>query len=105
MGKFKSSRLLPLLVALFLFIQNAHAQSAVTGTVTDKNGKGIPGVTVNVKGTATATQTDEGGKFSIAAPGYCHSGIHFCWIYHNRNPYRRADRYSNITGNSGSEFE
>ena len=69
MGKFKSSRLLPLLVALFLFIQNAHAQSAVTGTVTDKNGKGIPGVTVNVKGTATATQTDEGGKFSIAAPG------------------------------------
>jgi TonB-linked SusC/RagA family outer membrane protein len=69
MRKIKSIRLLSLLVASFLFIQNAQAQSTVTGTVTDKNGKGLPGVTVSVKGTATATQTDETGKFSIAAPG------------------------------------
>ena len=69
MRKIKSIRLLSLLVASFLFIQNAQAQSTVTGTVTDKNGKGIPGVTVSVKGTATATQTDEAGKFSITAPG------------------------------------
>jgi len=69
MRKIKSLRLLSLLVASFLFIQNAQAQSTVTGTVTDKNGKGIPGVTVSVKGTTSATQTDEAGKFSIAAPG------------------------------------
>ena len=69
MRKFKSSRLLSLLVALFLFSQNAFSQSTVTGTVTDKNGKGIPAVTVAVKGTATATQTDDNGHFSIIAPG------------------------------------
>lgn len=69
MRKIKSSRLLSLLVALFLFSQNAFSQTVVTGTVTDKNGKGIPGVTVAVKGTSTATQTDNNGHFSIIASG------------------------------------
>lgn len=69
MRKIKSPRLLSLLVALFLFIQNVFAQSVVTGIVTDQNGKGLSGVTVTVKGTSTATQTDQNGKFSIIAAG------------------------------------
>jgi len=64
MRKSYSLRLLSLLVAIFLFIQNTFAQSVVTGTVTDQSGKGISGVTVTVKGTSTATQTDENGRFS-----------------------------------------
>lgn len=67
MRKIKSPRLLSLLVALFLFTFNAFSQSTVSGTVTDKSGKGIPGVTVSVKGTISATQTDNEGKFSIVA--------------------------------------
>src|SRR4051794_15103981 len=69
MRKLKSSRLLSLLVALFFITQSAFSQSTVTGRVTDGAGKGIPGVTVSIKGTATATQTDENGKFSLVAPG------------------------------------
>jgi TonB-dependent starch-binding outer membrane protein SusC len=69
MRKLKSSRLLSLLVALFFITQSAFSQSKVTGRVTDGAGKGIPGVTVSIKGTATATQTDENGKFSLVAPG------------------------------------
>jgi TonB-dependent starch-binding outer membrane protein SusC len=68
MRKLKSSRLLSLLVALFFFTQSAFSQSTVTGRVTDGSGKGIAGVTVAIKGTATATQTDENGKFSLVAP-------------------------------------
>jgi TonB-dependent starch-binding outer membrane protein SusC len=69
MRKFKSSRLLSLLVALFLFIQNVFAQSTVSGTVSDQqSSKGISGVSVSVKGTSTATQTDNNGKYHIATP-------------------------------------
>jgi TonB-dependent starch-binding outer membrane protein SusC len=69
MRKIKSSRLLSLLVALLFFTLSAYSQSTVTGRVTDGSGKGIVGVTVAIKGTATATQTDENGKFSLVAPG------------------------------------
>ena len=68
MRKRQSLRLLSLLVALFLF-QNAFSQSTITGTVTDKSGKGIAGVTVTVKGGTAGTQTDNDGRFSISAPG------------------------------------
>lgn len=68
MRKFKSLRLLSLIVALFLF-QTTFSQSTITGTVTDRSGKGISGVTVTVKGGSAATQTDDAGRFSIAAPG------------------------------------
>ncbi|WP_343524555.1 TonB-dependent receptor [Pedobacter sp.] len=38
----------------------------VTGTVTDENGATFPGVSVKVKGTEKAVQTDAKGKFSIS---------------------------------------
>lgn len=63
-----SARLTVAWLAILLSIfQVAYAQKTVTGTVTDQDGKGIPGVTVTVKGTSTATQTDQSGNFSIAA--------------------------------------
>jgi len=55
------------LAILFSIFQVTYAQRTVSGTVTDQDGKGIPGVTVTVKGTSTATQTDQNGNFSISA--------------------------------------
>ncbi|MGN6163560.1 MAG: SusC/RagA family TonB-linked outer membrane protein, partial [Flavisolibacter sp.] len=40
----------------------------MSGTVADQTGKGIPGVTVTVKGTKTSTQTDGNGTYRINAP-------------------------------------
>ncbi|MBS1528161.1 MAG: carboxypeptidase-like regulatory domain-containing protein, partial [Bacteroidetes bacterium] len=42
--------------------------STITGTVKDDQGTTLPGVTVSVKGTSTATATDVNGKYSINAP-------------------------------------
>lgn len=39
--------------------------SAVSGTVTDKDGNPLPGVTVVAKGTTTGTVTDVNGKFNL----------------------------------------
>lgn len=59
-----------MILALLCFFTPAFAQNtAVTGTVTDQNGAGIPGVTVTVQGTNVATQTDAQGRYSISAPG------------------------------------
>jgi TonB-linked SusC/RagA family outer membrane protein len=45
-----------------------HAQTNITGKVTDeKTGKGIPNVSVLVKGKKTGTKTDNEGSFTIAA--------------------------------------
>lgn len=68
MRKLSMLRLATLLATLFLFSLHLFAQNRVTGTVTDATGKGIPGVTVTVKGTNTATQTNETGSFAINAP-------------------------------------
>src|SRR4051812_22061158 len=70
MLKLNNLKLTTLVVTFLLFsISQAFAQSrTVTGTVTDPNGKGIPGVTVLVKGTTTATQTDANGTYRINAP-------------------------------------
>jgi TonB-linked SusC/RagA family outer membrane protein len=46
----------------------AFAQSQVTGRITDANGAGIAGVTVTVKGTNTATSTNENGQYTISVP-------------------------------------
>jgi len=57
-----------LLLFVLVFISGmslAIAQNAVTGTVTDQNGLGIPGANVIVKGTSRGTITDIDGGFSI----------------------------------------
>jgi TonB-dependent starch-binding outer membrane protein SusC len=63
------ARLSATALALLCFFLTTFAQNTpVTGTVTDQNGAGIPGVTVTVQGTNVATQTDAQGRYSINAP-------------------------------------
>ena len=57
-----------LVLLLVLVAQLTFAQErTVTGTVSDKTGMPLPGVSVLVKGTKTGTQTDFDGKYSIKA--------------------------------------
>jgi TonB-linked SusC/RagA family outer membrane protein len=56
-------------VLLFtLLAMTASAQKTVTGTVTDKAGLPIPGVSVTQKGTQNGALTDNNGKYAITAP-------------------------------------
>jgi TonB-linked SusC/RagA family outer membrane protein len=48
--------------------QPFQQQRAVTGVVTDTNGKPLPGVSVVVSGTTTGTITNANGEFSLAVP-------------------------------------
>ncbi len=45
---------------------NALAQRTVSGTVSDSEGKGMPGVNVIVKGTSTGTTTNTDGQYNIS---------------------------------------
>ncbi len=58
------------IVMLAIVAQVSFAQTkTVTGKVTDsKDGSGMPGVTVSVKGGSTAVQTKADGTFSINVP-------------------------------------
>lgn len=56
------------LFLLFLFSLYAWSQGRlITGTITDKEGNGIPGVTVLLVGTTIGAVTDLDGKFTINA--------------------------------------
>ena len=56
-----------LILCLIAVFQVAIAQQTVTGSVTDQDGLPIPGATVVLKGTSTATSTDFDGNFAILA--------------------------------------
>ena len=53
--------------AFLAMFQVALAQQTVSGTVSDTDGVPLPGATVVVKGTSTATTADFDGNYSIAA--------------------------------------
>ncbi|MCR8666069.1 SusC/RagA family TonB-linked outer membrane protein [Aestuariibaculum sp. M13] len=56
-----------LLVFCIFGIQNAYAQTTVTGTVTDaKSSVPLPGASIVVKGTSNGVSTDFDGNFSIS---------------------------------------
>src|ERR1700712_5245923 len=58
-----------LFIFLFSGISIALAQNiTVKGTVVDKTGASLPGVTVTLKATTIGTQTDANGHFSISVP-------------------------------------
>ncbi|WP_291724594.1 SusC/RagA family TonB-linked outer membrane protein [Bernardetia sp.] len=63
----KRKLLLSTLMA-FMLISSAWAQRTITGTVIDDLQQGLPGATVQVKGTTTGTTTDLEGKYSIIVP-------------------------------------
>ncbi|HEX2536255.1 MAG TPA: carboxypeptidase-like regulatory domain-containing protein, partial [Chitinophagaceae bacterium] len=51
-----------------MLFQTSFAQTrSITGRVVDPQGAGVPGVTVSVRGTQTATQTGADGSFTIQA--------------------------------------
>ncbi|GGK59164.1 SusC/RagA family TonB-linked outer membrane protein [Rufibacter glacialis] len=62
--------LLLVLVLFSVVLQEATAQTrTITGRVTDaSSGEGMPGVTVQLKGTTTAVPTDVNGGYSINVP-------------------------------------
>lgn len=61
--------LLLLVLFLYMSIQVVVAQShSVSGTVLDDKGEGLPGASVQIKGTQSGTITDIDGKFQISIP-------------------------------------
>jgi hypothetical protein len=53
--------------ALIAVFQVALAQQVVTGSVTGQDGMPLPGATVVIKGTSSATAADFDGNYTIAA--------------------------------------
>ena len=65
----KSLRKLSLLLSFLLLCFFVQAQQkTVSGKVTDADGKGIPGISVVVKGSRTGASTSNDGTFSLSAP-------------------------------------
>ncbi len=57
-----------LLLAVFGLTAFTLAQNQkVSGTITDKTGEPLPGVTVTIKGTKTATSTNSSGTFTLSS--------------------------------------
>ncbi len=56
---------MPLFYTLGSTNLNAVAATKLTGTVTDENGAGMPGVTIAKKGTSAGANSDVNGKYSI----------------------------------------
>ena len=63
--KVSTSSILVLLAVFFSFSVLAQ-DLTVTGKVTDKAGDGLPGVTVQLKGSSKGAATDLDGKYTIA---------------------------------------
>jgi TonB-linked SusC/RagA family outer membrane protein len=57
-----------ILVLTLLFFSHVILAQRISGTITDQSGKGVPGVTVQVKGSNTATTTNGSGQYTIDAP-------------------------------------
>src|SRR5688572_21163733 len=66
--KFYEKLSLSLALLLMIISVGLAQERVVTGTVTDDQGLGMPGVNVLVKGTPQGTVTDAEGSFSISAP-------------------------------------
>src|SRR5579871_3689230 len=64
----RSLKKLSFLLTFLMICFFAHAQNTVTGKVTDSAGKGLSGISVQVKGSAKGTFTKTDGSFSIVAP-------------------------------------
>lgn len=54
---------------LIFSVNNVFAQEhKITGKVTNSNGVGIPGITIQIEGTSNGTATDAQGKYELSAP-------------------------------------
>ena len=59
-------RILTWILFFFLSTTIAFAQKTISGTVSDAQGQGMPGVNVIVKGTSAGTTSDATGKYNIS---------------------------------------
>lgn len=59
-------KIVPVLFILLVNVVFAQGQTTVTGKVTNESGEGLPGATIKVKGSTTATQTEDDGSFTIS---------------------------------------
>lgn len=57
------------LALLMLLSLGLHAQTSVSGTITDENNSPLPGVSILIKGTSSGTTTDDAGRYTLNAPG------------------------------------
>jgi TonB-linked SusC/RagA family outer membrane protein len=57
-----------LFILLLLASLSLMAQTAITGVITDQDGKHMTGVTVVVKGTTVGVLSDSNGKYALVAP-------------------------------------
>ncbi|MGY6545129.1 SusC/RagA family TonB-linked outer membrane protein [Arthrospiribacter ruber] len=64
----KYKKCLLLVLGGMLSVTIAFAQKTVTGTITDEQGEGIPGVTVLIKNTSIGSASDIDGRYSISIP-------------------------------------
>ena len=62
----KAARLLSLVVLMQLCCLVASAQARITGQVKDKNGAGVPNITVQMRNTSVGTVTDGNGNFVLS---------------------------------------
>lgn len=62
----KMRRGIMLLLVMLGFAISSKAQTTVTGTVTDKKGEPLPGITVTIKGTKNATSTNAQGVYTLS---------------------------------------
>ncbi|MCL2028683.1 MAG: SusC/RagA family TonB-linked outer membrane protein [Bacteroidales bacterium] len=57
------------LLSMMVFVHTLNAQRTVTGTVRDRQGETLPGVSIQIAGTGAGVTTDFSGRYSISAPG------------------------------------
>ena len=65
-------------------------QRTVSGRVTGEGGAGLPGVTVSVKGTTTATQTDENGNYTLSVPP--NATLMFSYVGYGSQEFRLSNQ-------------
>jgi TonB-linked SusC/RagA family outer membrane protein len=73
-------RILTWILFFFLSTTIAFAQRTISGTVSDSQGQGMPGVNVIVKGTSAGTTSDAAGKYNISVPDQGTSILVFSFI-------------------------
>lgn len=79
----------------FLIVSLSYAQNTkidITGTITDKRGDKLPGVTVYIKGTRMATTTDEKGVYNLYYETN-NGSVYICTSYLGMAP--QSIRYKN----------
>jgi len=71
------SKIYSLLFLLFSFLTSMSQDRTVSGQVKKANGEAISGATVSIKGTKTATATNDEGRFTITIPNKANTVLVF----------------------------